>query len=282
MDTAFCIEDGESWDARMLGEEAKKHPKAWLDKLRPTFICGGCEQKARFIDAKKRIPHFGMVRGYEHADDCDYLENSTGRSNGGGTPLPNRSPAKGNKEVRYAKPGPLNPQAAGGAGGNNASSRNGNSQAAGNVPLHETTGLRTLLKNLRSGHNYPPDNLYLDVSARGSAVRATDYFHKLSGVTRETVTDGVTRAFWGQISSAQENGGAKGQETLWINCDGRGSIVTIRVPFDVKDELYESMGISKPHELNDAHVIVEGVLSKANKHSVALNDVGKIAFLPKR
>lgn len=280
MDSAFCTEDGESWDARMLSDEAKKHPREWLKNLRQTFVCGGCKQKARFIDSTKRIPHFGIVQGLKHDDDCDFLGDPAGLNNGAGAPLPDRAPPEGNKEVRYAKPGPLNPPTAGGAGGNKAGRRNGGDQAAGNRPLHETTGLRMLLRNLRNGNNYPPANLWLDVPDRGPAVRATDYFHKLSEVTRETVTDGVTRAFWGQISSAQENGEDKGQETLWINCDRRGEIVTIRVPSDVKDELYESMGIKKPYELIDAHVIVEGVLTKATKHSVKLTHATKIAFLP--
>lgn len=282
MDLAFCVEDGESWDARLLSDEAKTQPREWLEKRRQSFVCGDCEQKARFIDSTKRIPHFGMVRGYEHDDDCDFLGDPSGLNKGAGAPLADRAPAEGNKEIRYAKPGPINPQAAGGAGGNNAGRRNGDNQAAGNGPLHETTGLRTLLKNLRNRNNYPPENLWLDVPARGPAVRATDYFHKLSDVTRETVTDGVTRAFWGQISSVHDYEGPKGQETLWINCDFRGAIVTIRVPFDVKDELYESMGIKNSYELDDAHVIVEGVLSMAMKHSVKLTDVEKIAFLPKR
>jgi hypothetical protein len=283
VDLAFCVEDGELWDAGKLSAEAKKQPTDWLEKRRPTFICGGCEQKARFIDSTKRNPHFGVVRGYEHDDACDFLRNPAGRNNGPGAPLPDRAPAEGNKEVRYAKPGPLNAPAAGGNGGNTGGRGNGGSQAAAIGPLHETTKLGTLLKNLRNRHDYPPQNLWLDVPVRGPAVRATDYFHRLSDVTRETVTDGVTRAFWGQISSAQENSGTKGKETLWINCDGRGDIVTIRVPFDVKDELYESMGITKPHELNSAHVIVEGVLSQgARKHSVTLTEVEKIAFLPPR
>lgn len=284
MDLAFCVEDGESWDARVLSDEAKKQPRAWLEKRRQTFICGGCEQKVRFIDSTKRIPHFGVVRGCEHDADCDFLGDQTGHNtSAAGVPLPARAPAVGNKEVRYAKPGPLMPPATGGTGGNNGGLGNGGNQGAGVGPLHETTKLGTLLKNLRNRHDYPPQNLWLDVPSRGPAVRATDYFHKLSDVTKETVTDGVTRAFWGQISSAQDQSGTKSQEPLWINCDGRGEIVTIRVPFNVKDELYESMGITKSHELNNAHVIVEGVLSEGRKKRyVTLNDVEKIAFLPKR
>lgn len=282
MDLAFCEEDSELWDARLLSNEAKSQPREWLEKRRQTFVCGGCEQKARFIDSTKRIPHFGIVRGRQHDDDCDFLGEPSGFNNGAGAPLPDRAPAEGNKEVRYAKPGPLNPPAAGRAGGNKAGRRNEGDQAPGNGPLHETTALRTLLKNLRNRNNYPPENLWLDVPARGPAVRATDYFHKLSEVTPETITDDVTRAFWGKISSAQENGGDKGQETLWINCDSRGEIVTVRVPFAVKDELFESMGVKYPHELIDAHVIVEGILSKARKHSVTVTGAAKIAFLPKR
>ncbi|WP_426004878.1 hypothetical protein ACPFL9_20450 [Paenarthrobacter sp. NyZ202] len=279
---AFCIEDDAPWDARKLSDEARNHPKDWLDKRRPTFRCPGCEKKARFVNATKRIPHFGIVND-DHDEDCDYLGNPAGRNNRPGAPLPDRAPAEGNKEVRYAKPGPLHPPVAGGNGGNNGGRGNGGGQGAAIGPLHETTKLGTLLKNLRNRPDYPPENLWLDVPVRGPAVRATDYFHKLSDVTRETTTDGVTRAFWGHISSAQENSGTKGKETLWINCDARGEIVTIRVPFDVKDELYKSMGITRPHELNNAHVIVEGILSQgARKHSVTLTEVEKIAFLPPR
>lgn len=280
MDLAFCVEDGKPWDARLLSDEAKKQSPEWLVKRRKTLICGGCEQKAKFINATKRIPHFGIVQGYEHDEGCDFLGKSAVHDNGEGPPLPDRAPAKGNKEVRYAKPGPLNPPARAGNGGNNGGRGNGANPSAAIAPLHETTKLQTLLKNLRNRNDYPTANLWLHVPARGTAIRATDYFHKLSDVTRETVTDGVTRAFWGQISSAHDDGGGK---NLWINCDGRGEIVTIRVPYDVKDELYESMGITKSHELNEAHVIVEGVLTQGpRKHSVLLTDVEKIAFLPKR
>lgn len=280
MDLAFCVEDGKPWDARLLSEEAKKQSPEWLAKRRKTLICGGCEQKAKFINATKRIPHFGVVQGYEHDEGCDFLGNSAVRDNRVGTPLPDRAPAEGNKEVRYAKPGPLNPPIPAGNGENSGGRGNGDNQDATTAPLHETTKLGTLLKNLRNRTDYPPANLWLDVPARGTAIRATDYFHKLSDVTRETTTDKVTRAFWGQISSAHDDGDGK---NLWINCDARGDIVTIRVPYDVKGELYESMGINKSHELNNAHVIVEGILSQgARKHSVPLTDVTKIAFLPKR
>lgn len=280
MDLAFCIEDNAPWDARKLSDEAKKKPSDWLQKRRQTFICAGCEKKARFIDPTKRLPHFGVVKGHKHDDDCDFLGSPSGRNDGPGVPLPDRAPAIGNKEVRYAKPGPLNPPAIAGNDGINGGSSNGGNQGAAIGPLHETTGLRTLLKNLRNRHDYPPQNLWLHVPARGTAVIATDYFHKLSDVTRETVIDDVHRAFWGLVSSAHDGGDGM---NLWINCDSRGEIVTIRVAPDVKVELLGSMGITNARELEEAHVIVEGVLSQGpNKHFVPLNSVEKIAFLPKR
>ncbi|GAB2723724.1 hypothetical protein GCM10027038_22810 [Arthrobacter bambusae] len=95
------------------------------------------------------------MRGYEHDDGCDFLGDPTGRNNGAGAPLPDRAPAEGNKEVRYAKPCPLNPPAVGGKGGSNRGRRNGGNQAAGNGPLHETTKMGTLLKNLRNRNDCP-------------------------------------------------------------------------------------------------------------------------------
>lgn len=279
MDLAFCVEDGELWDAGVLSAEAKKQPTDWLEKRRPTFICGGCEQKARFIDSTKRNPHFGVVRGYEHDEDCDFLGNPTGRNNGPGAPLPDRAPAEGNKEVRYAKPGPLNPPAAGGNGGNNGGRRNGGNQAAGNGPLHETTGLKFLLRNLRNRNDYPPQNLWLDVPARGPAVRATGYFYKIADVTQQTAREGGIRAFWGKISSAHNDGDGK---YLWINCDDKGHLLTFRVDPDLKSELYQSLGIERVWDLYEAHVIVEGVMKGYSKITVHVTDLEKIAFLPKR
>lgn len=57
------------------------------------------------------------------------------------------------------------------------------------------------MKNLRNRNDSPPEVLYLNVPARGKAVRATDYFHRLLlDVTTETIPDNVTRAYWGPIS----------------------------------------------------------------------------------
>ena len=278
MDLAFCIDDATLWDARALRDEAKKHPEDWLDKRRPTFICPGCEQKSRFVDAKKRNPHFGVVRGYEHDDDCDFLGNRAGGNNGAGARLPDRDPAEGNKEIRYAKPGPLNPSPPKGGNGGNGGPRNGGNAAAGQAPLHETTGLRTLLKNLRNRHDYPPQNLYLDVPARGAAVRATDYFYKIAEVTRQTAREDGTRAFWGKVSSAHDDGDGN----LWIRCDGKGQLFTFWVDPDLKKELYQLLGIERTWDLYEAHVIVEGVMKGYSKITVQVTDLEKIAFLPKR
>lgn len=284
MDTAFCLKDSKAWDAKLLQKEAEKQPDQWLIDRRQTFICRGCEQKARFINFKeKRNPHFGVVRGSEHDDDCDFRADPTGGlgSNGAAGPLPGRPPATGTKEVRYDAPGPLNPTNKDGTnGGNNQGPRN---QAAGDVPLHEKTGLRTLLKNLRNGDDYPPENLFLDVSARGVVVPATDYFRKLANVTQDTAADGVTRAYWGHISSAQEGWEDKGKETLWINCDGFGSLISIRLEYAVKDELFNALGITKPHELNHSHVIVEGITKQGPKKlTIPVTDINKMGFLPSR
>ena len=73
------------------------------------FMCACCEQKAKSVDSTKLIPYFGVVRSYEHDDDCDFLDDSAGRNNGGWALWPDRVPAEGNKEVRHEDPGPLNP-----------------------------------------------------------------------------------------------------------------------------------------------------------------------------
>lgn len=284
LDIAFCIKDDQTWDAKLLRDEAAKQPPTWLEERRQTFICGGCEKKARFINGPKRNPHFGVVRGREHDEDCDFLGDTNGRNNSPGAPLPNRAPAEGNKEIRYAKPGPLNPPpAAGGNGGNTAPANGGNPTAAGQGPLHETTALRTLLKNLRNRPDYPPQDLYLDVPARGPAVRATDYFQKIGELTSETPTDGVTRAYWGYVHNTDDwSTGAEGKKKLWIYCDHIAKTFTIHMDYDVKDELYAAMGIDSSSPLEKGHVIVEGVMRKGAKLSVAVTDISKIAFLPKR
>lgn len=279
MDLAFCVEDDAPWDARLLSDEAKRQPSVWLAKRRPTFICAGCEKKARFVYSTKRIPHFGLVRGYKHDDDCDFLEDPTGRNNGPGNPLPDRDPAEGNKEVSYSKLGPLNPTATGGTSGNNGGLGNGGKQSAAIGPLHETTGLRTLLRNLRNRHDYPPANLWLNVPARGTAVRATDYFYKIADITQQTPRDPNTRAFWGKITTPSDDGDGK---NLWINCDGKGSLFTIWMYPDLKDELYKSLGIKSASKLHGAHVIVEGTMNQSKKLTVRVTDLKMIAFLPKR
>jgi hypothetical protein len=143
--------------------------------------------------------------------------------------------------------------------------------------------LKTLLKNLRNGDDYPTENLFLDVTARGTAVRAADYFYKIADLTSETTTDGATRAFWGQITGADDySTGAEGKETLWIYCEWIGRIFTIRLEYDVKDELYQAMGIESGSALDGSHVIVEGIMKKGIKLSVNVTDITKIAFLPKR
>jgi hypothetical protein len=105
LDTAFCLKDDNAWDAKLLKEEADRQPTEWLKERRQTFICRGCEQKARFItfDQDKKIAHFGIVRGSQHDEDCDFRTDPTGGlgNNGAGAPLPARAPAAGNKEVRY-------------------------------------------------------------------------------------------------------------------------------------------------------------------------------------
>lgn len=275
MDTAYCIEDSKPWDARRLSDEARKHPKEWLDKRRPTFICGGCEKKARFINGTKRIPHFGVVND-DHDEDCDFLGNPAGRNNGAGAPLPDRAPAQGNKAIRYTKPGPLNPTPSGGNGGGR---RNGGNGAAGNNPLQDVTKLQSLLKNLRNRPDYPPQDLYLDVPGRGPAVRATDYFYKIADVTQQTAREKGIRAFWGQISSAHDDGNGG---YLWINCDAKGSLFTFRVDPAVKDELHQSLAIERWWDIYDAHVIVESVMKGYSKITVHVTDLEKIAFLPKR
>lgn len=279
MDLAFCIEDATLWDAWKLRGEAKKHPEDWLEKRRPTFICAGCEQKTRFVDAKKRNPHFGVVRGYDHDHDCDFRGDRAGGNNGAGARLPDRDPAEGNKAILYAKPGSLNPSPPKGGNAGNGGPRNGGNAAAGLAPLHETTGLRTLLKNLRNRHDYPPQNLYLDVPARGAAVRATEYFYKIADVTPQTAREDGTRAFWGKVSSAHDDGDGK---HLWINCDDKGQLFTFRVDPDLKKELYQLLGIERTWDLYEAHVIVEGIMKGYSKITVHVTDLEKIAFLPKR
>jgi hypothetical protein len=284
--------DDEAWDGKLLKEEADRQPEQWLKDRRQTFICRGCEQKARFItyNQNKKTAHFGIVRSWKHDDDCDFRNDPTGGlgNKRTGAPLPVRAPALGNKKVRYDRPGPLNPPVGGAVnGGNNQGSRNGGNQAAANAPLHETTGLRTLLKNLRNGADYPPENLYLDVLARGTgvgaAVPATDYFAKIADLTSETATDGVTRAYWGYVHLTDDwSTGADGKKTLWIYCDHKGSVFTIWLEYDVKDQLYQAMGIESSSPLEGCHVIVEGVMRKGKKLSVSVTDISKIAFLPKR
>jgi hypothetical protein len=276
VDMAFCVEDSRLWLARELSDEAKKHPDEWLEKRRPTFICGGCEQKARFIDATKRNPHFGVVRGNDHDDDCDFLGNPAGNNNGAGVPLPDRAPAHGNKEIRYGKPGPLIPRRTGGNGGGR---RNGGNSAAGNGPLQDTTKLQSLLKNLRNRPDYPPETLYLDVPARGPAVRATDYFYKIADVTGQTAHEGGTRAFWGVITNVTDDGDGG---YMWINCDGKGHRLTTRVDPGLKAELYQLLGIERTWDLYEAHVIVEGVMGGSRKIRIDVTNLEKIAFLPKR
>lgn len=279
MDLAFCIEDGKPWDARLLSEEAEKQSEEWLVTRRKTLICAGCEQKARFICGTKRVPHFGIVNGYKHDEDCDFLGNPSGRNNGPGTPLPDRAPAEGNKEVRYEEPGLLYPSAPSAADRRNRGPRNRNGHPVGNVPLHETTGLRAALRNLRNRDQYPPADLWLDVPARGPAVRATDYFYKIADITEQTIADDVLRAFWGKISSAHDDGDGN---NLWINCDSKGSLFTFRIDPELKGKLYQSLGITGASKLYDAHVIVEGVMRRSNKISVQVSDLKRIAFLPKR
>lgn len=202
--------------------------------------------------------------------------------------MPVRSPATGAKEVRYDAPGPLNPISARGTnGGNNQGPGNGHNPAAGNTPLHETTGLRTLLKNLRNGHDYPPQNLWLDVPARGTgvgaAVRATDYFRKFEDFTQTTAADDITRAYWGEVTSVGEGSEGKGKETLFIRCDARGPLVVIKLEYQVKDALIKALGIIKSDQLRKAHVIVEGITKQGpRKLFVPVTDINKTAFLPPR
>lgn len=292
MDTAFCLLDDNAWDGKLLKEEADRQPEQWLKDRRQTFICRGCEQKARFItyDQNKKTAHFGIVRGWKHDDDCDFRNDPTGGlgNKEAGVPLPARAPAVGNKEVRYDQPGPLNPPIGGGVnGGNNPGPRNRRDQGAGVGPLQEKTGLRTLLKNLRNGADYPPENLYLDVPARGTAagaaIPAKDYFYRIADLTSETATDGVTRAYWGVIHLTDDlSTGGEGKKTLWIYCDHKGTVFTIRLEYDVKDQLYQAMDIESSSPLEGCHVIVEGVMRKGKKLSVSVRDIKKIAFLPKR
>lgn len=279
MDMAFCVKDNRLWDAKEFRDEAKKHPKEWLEERRKALICGGCEQKAKFTNAKKRNVYFGVVQGYKHDDDCDFLGDFPGRKRGPGTPLPNRDPAVGNKEIRYSKVGLLNPPARGGNGGNSGGNANGSDQGVALGRLHETTGLRNLLKNLRCRPDYPPTNLRLDVPARGSAVLATDYFYKIADITIETTRDTTTRAFWGKIFRADDKGAGK---QLWINCDNKGALFSIWMYSGLKDELYQSLGITSSDELRWSHVIVEGIMNQSKKLTVHVTDLKMIAFLSQR
>lgn len=276
MDTAYCIEDNQSWDARALSDAVQTNGKAWLDQRRHSFICRGCEQKSKFVDAKKRVPHFSVV--FEHDEGCDFEGAATARRNRAGHPLPNRAAPVGNKEVRYVKPGPLNPvQQAGQA----PRAPRGN-QARNLPPLHETTSLRALLKNLRNRGDYPPEDLYLDIPGRGGAVRATDYFQRIGELTRDSQPDGHTRAYWGEITWPKPDGP---DGPLWIYCDQNGTVFTIRVHEDIKADLYAALGIAVAGELERCHVIVEGVMQRVNKLFVSVADVNqlaKIAFLPER
>ncbi|MFK0004983.1 hypothetical protein [Paenarthrobacter sp. NPDC090522] len=279
MDIAFCVEDGQPVYATKLGAEAQNHPKEWLDKRRPTFICCGCEQKATFVDAKKRNAHFRIATGWEHDEGCDYDTNPGRRNNGPGNPLPNRAPAQGNKEVRYSKPGPLHQTPNGPGGG--GTRRNGGNAAGG--PLHDVTNLRALLRNLRNRPDYPPQDLYLDVPARGTgagaAVRATDYFYKIAEVNQQTPHQGGTRAFWGVITNVTDNGNGG---YLWLNCDARGHLLTTRVEPALKDELFQLLGIERWWDLYDAHMIVEGVMGGSQKIRIDVTNLQQLAFLPER
>lgn len=276
MDTAYCIQDEQSWDARALSDAVQKNGKAWLDQRRHSFICRGCEQKSKFVDAKKRVPHFSVV--FEHDEGCDFEGTATTRRNRAGHPLPSRAAPVGNKEVRYVKPGPLHPVQQAGQG---PRAPRGN-QARNLPPLHETTSLQALLKNLRNRDDYPPEDLYLDIPGRGDAVRATDYFQRIGGLTRDSQPDGHTRAYWGEITFPA-NEGPEGP--LWINCDGKGTLFTIRIGPNIKADLYGALGISVAGELEGCHVIVEGIMNRNRKLSVSLTAPGhleKIAFLSER
>lgn len=279
---AFCLEDDTLWDARKLSEEAKKQDAEWLTKRRNAFICGGCEQKTTFVDATKSIQHFRVTRGWEHDADCDFLNEPSGHKSGPGTPLPDRAPAEGGKEVRYADPGPLHPSAASGGAITKGSEGNRDLPVTG-VPLREKTGLKALLRNLRNRPDYPPQNLWLDVPARGPATRATDYFQRIGELTQDTEIDGVTRAYWGYVHLTNGGSSAPGsKDALWIYCDRIGAVFTIRLDYEAKDHLYQVMGIEDGSALDGCHVIVEGVMKKGKKLSVNVTDTKKIAFLPKR
>lgn len=290
MDIAFCTKDDLLYDAAGLKSDASKQLPKWLIDRRQTFVCPSCEEKVGFVDSGSsgRIPHFRVVR--QHDLDCDYYNDPTsgGKKTGTGNPVNAHYNAGGNKEVRYDAPGPLFPQAgppgqAGKGAGKKATAAGvSHSLPASGVPLaHETTGLSRILTNLRNRPDYPPAGLYFDVTARGPAVLASDYLHKFVDLTRDMELDDVTRAYWGKISSVHEYGDL-GKEALWINCDGIGSIVTIRVGHDLKNDLLKALGISKLSQLTDSHVIVEGILKRAKKLSINVTEIKKMAFRPKR
>lgn len=291
MDTAYCTKDGKPWDADELRKIAAKSPKQWLADRRQHFICRGCDEKARFVNpaSNNRVAHFGVV--FQHDIECDFLGDPTGglKNTDPATPVPAQYNMGGNKEVRYDTPGPLVVQAsapgAGNAGGKSAAGGGVvHSQPATNAPnAHQTTGLSRLLGNLRNGDDYPPLNLFLDVPGRGTAVRAADYFYRIKDIDAQTGADGMKYAFWGKISSAYDGKDSNAKEILWINCDNVGSIVSIRLDPVATKDLYKALGLTRDYELNQAHLIVEGVLKQgAHKLTIPVTDIRKMAFRPKR
>lgn len=268
MDTAFCTEDGITYEAVQFS----RLPPIELARKRRFLQCSGCNATAFFRKASRsgRAACFGAR---PHVEGCNLAAFDHEPIDGQGhdeDELNNpgdRIAVDLNYGSHIRQPRPVVP---GDGGAVNRGRRFVGGGARPDARAHRR--LSTLLRTLLEVPAFSQSAQILEIEGR-TDIAVRDFFVPIGQVS--TDNEGQFRGFWGMLSDARftQDG------TLWLNSGGRDDI-SFCVSSDHVDDIYHRYHLEDEEDLAGANVLVLGTLrvSQNGKMYCVIPDSAYIAL----
>lgn len=139
-----------------------------------------------------------------------------------------------------------------------------------NAAMHRR--LSTILRNLIASDQFRKSHQILEIEGVGE-FRVADFFVPFYSIA--PMHEGLYRGYWGMVADARF--GQTG--TLWLNSGGRDD-VSLLVPEEFVDEIYQRFSIDDEEDMAGAYALVFGTLrnSQNGKMYVQVETPGSVAL----
>lgn len=267
MDIARCLDDGRTYNAY----EFAALPANELGKKRRRLICDECKGPAFFRRAS-RSGQAACFGARPHAPGCEaaaaeartivtHLEDDEPRLNPGSHIV---------VDFRFGGQ-PTN--------GIDGDDNGGGGEGAGGARFTGTGGARTavshrrpsgLLRMLVESEDFRASTQTIEVPGHIQGI-VSDIFVPFEVAACDEFVEQY-RGYWGFVTDGARGGDS--QEVLWLNSGGRQDL-SVLVPADLVDRLYERYGIQDVEDFAGVYLLVFGHLRKSarSKYYVAVDDV---------